>query len=64
MSEELRAQARQLAEKIPCQLCQIKGGHNIESDGGCRHRGILTGEEVSERISRLMAGVRFSHLRK
>ena len=26
-----------LANKIPCQLCRIKGGSNIETDGSCRH---------------------------
>lgn len=28
----------ELACRIPCDLCTLKGGTNIEPDGGCRHR--------------------------
>lgn len=59
MSELIYEQLRQLAGKIPCELCEIKGGSNIEADGGCRHRPIVTGAEVSARVARRMNGIMF-----
>lgn len=56
---DLYEQLRQLAGKIPCELCEIKGGHNIEADGGCRHRPIISGAEVSARVARRMNGIYF-----
>jgi hypothetical protein len=47
---------RILAGRIPCQLCQIKGGHNIDQDGGCRHRPVIDSDEnaveVLDRLTR------------
>jgi hypothetical protein len=34
-------QLRELAGTIPCELCLIKGGDNIEKDGGCRHKPVV-----------------------
>jgi hypothetical protein len=56
---EVYEQLRQLAGKIPCELCEIKGGHHIEADGGCRHRPIVSGAEVSARVARRMQGIMF-----
>lgn len=59
MSELIYEQLRQLAGKIPCELCEIKGGNHIEADGGCRHRPIVSGAEVSARVARRMNGIMF-----
>lgn len=37
-SESILPELRRLAGTVPCTLCLYKGGSNIESDGGCRHR--------------------------
>ena len=38
-SEMVLRQLRHLANHLPCELCALKGGANIQSEGGCRHRG-------------------------
>jgi hypothetical protein len=58
-SMDVYDQLRQLAGRIPCELCEIKGGTNIEHDGGCRHRPIVSGAEVSARVARRMNGIMF-----
>ena len=44
---------RELVGQIPCELCAIKGGSNIMSDGGCRHRPI-TDTEILVRLERTL----------
>lgn len=55
-SEMILRQLRHLAGHIPCELCELKGGTNIESDGGCRHRPLIDTDasdlEVIQRIER------------
>lgn len=48
---------RNLVGKVPCELCGIKGGSNIELDGGCRHRPI-TDQEIVNRLTRLITKYR------
>ena len=47
-------QLRQLAGIVPCEMCLIKGNHNIERDGSCRHKPMedshLTDLEVIKRL--------------
>lgn len=53
-------QLRKLAGKIPCELCLLKGGDNIEADGGCRHRPALDHDLTdAEVVSRLHRAVEF-----
>lgn len=40
-AELVLRQLRHLANHLPCDLCELKGGTNIETDGGCRHRGSI-----------------------
>jgi hypothetical protein len=57
-SELVLRQLRHLAGHLPCQLCELKGGSNIESDGGCRHRGSVDEDtfdlHVMEKIERFI----------
>ncbi len=48
-----------IAARIPCELCNLKGGSNILPDGGCRHRSskeyaLTTALEAVLRISRVL----------
>lgn len=38
------------ANKIPCELCRIKGGSNIEENGSCRHSGTMPFGEAVNRL--------------
>lgn len=55
-AELILRQLRHLSWHIPCQLCEMKGGSNIESDGGCRHRGSIDTDmfdtSVMEKVER------------
>jgi hypothetical protein len=57
-SELVLRQLRHLASHLPCQLCELKGGSNIEADGGCRHRGSIDTDvfdiEVIQRVERFI----------
>ena len=59
---------RGLAGTIPCELCAIKGGDNIEEDGGCRHRPMIdadwTDQEVFLRLQRVVKHFQQSESRK
>ena len=41
-----------LVQTVPCELCEIKGGSNVDQDGGCRHRGRMTMPEILSRAAR------------
>ncbi len=55
---EVAVQLWAVAARIPCELCEIKGGSNILPDGGCRHRSskeaLMTALEAVLRISRAL----------
>jgi len=57
-SEMVLRQLRHLAAHLPCELCEMKGGSNIEADGGCRHRGSIEVDtfdlHVVEKIERFL----------
>ncbi len=49
VEDEALQELRNLAALIPCLMCRIKGGSNIDADGGCRHRSGMPIAEVVER---------------
>lgn len=57
-AELILRQLRHLSGHIPCELCELKGGTNIEADGGCRHRPPVDTDacdlEVIQRIERFL----------
>jgi len=51
---KLKQKLFNIASKLPCELCYLKGGTNIESDGSCRHKPVLSSDEVVSRIFKLL----------
>jgi len=42
---------KKLAETIPCELCRLKGGANINDNGSCRHNPIYGYGEIINRLT-------------
>lgn len=53
--DEALQELRNLAALIPCLMCRMKGGSNIDADGGCRHRSGMPIGEVLERYKYAVA---------
>jgi len=51
---KLKQKLFNIASKLPCELCYLKGVTNIESDGSCRHKPVLSSDEVVSRIFKLL----------